>query len=269
MSEVVISAHQPNFIPWLGFFDKMKKSNIFVIRDDVLFSSSSDSFQHRNKIRINGNKNLENPQWKWLTLPIEKKGDLIKNILIRRNTVKRKDEAWNVELLSSIEKNYRNSKFFNEYFPVFERIFDNSDETLLSLNMKIINFLKNVFGIDTKIVFASSLGLKYGEGENKNASEDLAKICEALGGKIYLSGSGGKDYLNLEPFRKRGIKLIFQEYVHPVYKQNYPGFLPNLSSIDVLFCAGKKILADINKYLDPSLAFQKYPRIKKEIFVGA
>ena len=268
MSEVVISAHQPTFIPYLGFFDKMKKSNIFVIRDDVLFSSNSDSFQHRNKIRINGNNNLENPQWKWLTLPIEKIGDLIKDIRIKRNTLKKKDEAWNAELLDSIKKNYGNSKFFNEYFHVFERIFDNSDETLLSLNMKIINFLKNIFGIDTKIVFASSLGLKYGKGENKNASEDLAKICEALGGNIYLSGSGGKDYLNLEPFRKRGIKVIFQEYVHPVYKQNYPGFLPNLSSIDVLFCAGKKILADINRYKE-EITNKYKEKIKEEMLVGA
>ncbi len=269
MSEVVISAHQPNFIPYLGFFDKMKKSDIFVIRDDVLFSSNKNSFHHRNRIRINGNNNLENPQWKWLTLPIEEKSDLIKNIRIKRNTIKKKNILWNAELLDSIEKNYKNSRFFQEYFPVFERIFDNSDETLLSLNMKIINFLKNVFGIDTKIVFASSLELKYGKDEEKNASEDLAKICEALGGKIYLSGSAGKNYLDLEPFKKRGIKVIFQEYNHPVYKQNHPGFLPNLSSIDGLFCAGKKILADINKYLELSLAFQKYPLLKKEIFLGA
>ncbi len=251
MSEVVISAHQPNFIPYLGFFDKMKKSDIFVIRDDVLFSSGSDSFQHRNKIRINGNNNLESPQWKWLTLPIEKKGDLIKNIRIKRNTLKKKDD-------------YRNSKFFNEYFPVFERIFDNSDETLLSLNMKIINFLKKIFGIDTKIVFASSLELKYGKDEEKNASEDLAKICEALGGNVYLSGSGAKNYLDIEPFRMRGIKVIFQDYKHPVYKQNYPRFLPNLSSIDGLFCAGRKILADINRYKEEIT--NKY---KEEILVGA
>lgn len=268
MSEVVISAHQPNFIPYLGFFDKMKKSDIFVIRDDVLFSSNSDSFQHRNKIRINGNNNLENPQWKWLTLPIEKKGDLIKNIRIKRNTIKRKDEAWNVELLSSIKKNYGNSRFFNGYFPVFERIFDNSDETLLSLNMKIINFLKNIFGIDTKIVFASSLELKYGEGENKNASEDLAKICEALGGSVYLSGFGGKVYLDLKSFKKRGIKVIFQEYNHPVYEQNYPGFLPNLSSIDGLFCAGRRILADINRYKE-EITNKYKEEIKEEILVGA
>ena len=268
MSEVVISAHQPNFIPYLGFFDKMKKSDIFVIRDDVLFSSNSDSFQHRNKIRINGNNNLENPQWKWLTLPIEKKSDLIKNIRIKRNTIKKKDEAWNVELLSSIKKNYGNSKFFNGYFPVFERIFDNSDETLLSLNMKIINFLKNVFGIKTKVVLASSLGIEFTSGEEKNASEDLARICAALGGSVYLSGFGGKGYLDLEPFKKRGIKVIFQEYNHPVYEQNYPGFLPNLSSIDGLFCAGRKILADTNRYKE-EITNKYKEEIKEEILVGA
>jgi hypothetical protein len=85
---------------------------------------------------------------------------------------------------------------------------------------------------------ASSLGLKPEHYEKSNASEDLVAICKALGADVYLSGSGGRGYLDLEPFKREGIEVRFQDYQHPVYEQAFPGFLPNMSAIDALFCLG-------------------------------
>ncbi|MEM4244860.1 MAG: WbqC family protein [Candidatus Nanoarchaeia archaeon] len=236
MYERVMAAHQPNFIPYLGFFDKMQNSDIFVIRDEVLFVERD--FHHRNRIRINGNDNNNNPQFKWLTVPVRQVEDYIKHQTIKRET-KQKNRPWNVLMLHDIKVNYERSPYFKQYFPLIEGIFDNSDEKLITLNMKIINFLREAFGIKTEVIMATDLGLKPEHYEKSDASEDLVAICKAVKANVYLSGAGGKNYLNLEPFKREGIEVRFQDYKHPVYPQQYPGFLPYMGAIDALFCVGK------------------------------
>jgi len=236
---IIVSAHQPNFLPYLGFFDKMIKSDIFVIRDEVLFIEKD--YHQRNRIRINGNDNLANPQFKWLRIPVENINGYIMHIPIKKDFAV-KNTPWNKKILAELKAAYSGAKFFNDFFPTFENIFDNSDEKLISLNMKVINLLKNAFGIKTKIVSASELGLKpesYNPEDKSDASEDLANICKKLNADIYLSGEGGKNYLNLEKFYEKEIEVQFQNYIHPVYEQKYPGFLPNMSAIDALFCLGE------------------------------
>jgi len=236
MSKIIIAAHQPNFMPYLGFFHKMQEADIFVIRDDVLFVKKE--FHNRNKIRINGN-NKNNPQSKWLNVPVINPHDYILYAKIKKDLKYKNKILWNSRVLHNIKTNYDKAPFFERFFPELERIFDNSDDTLISLNMKLIRFLARVLNIKTKIIMASHLKLKPLHYENSNASQDLVNICKALGADIYLSGSGGKGYLDESPFLKEGIKLQFQEYVHPTYKQNYPGFLFNMTAIDALFCFGE------------------------------
>lgn len=231
----VASAHQPNFLPYLGFFDKMASSDVMVIRDEVQFTERD--FHHRNRIRINGNNNEENPQSTWLTLPVEKKQEFLRHIRIKPGMVK--NQPWNQYLIRQIESAYRGSGFFSQYYPELQRIFSDPDNLLVSFNMKLISFLRQSFGINTEIVMASSLGLKPDfYTEKTDPSEDLARICQAVGADIYLSGAGGRDYLNLEPFKKRGIEVKYQDFKHPVYTQKFPGFVPNMASIDALFCTG-------------------------------
>lgn len=235
----VISCHQPNFLPYLGFFEKMEKSDLFVIRDEVLFTDSD--FHHRNKIRINSNNNFQNPMLKWIGVPVDKLKDYIKNIPIK-NTSMIKKRPWNEWILHEISVNYNSTRFFKDFFPELEKIFDNSDTKLINLNMKLINFLKESFGISTKIIMASDLKLrpeKYSDSLNSDPSEDLINICKKLGAESYLSGTGAKSYLNLNTFEKEGIGVRFQEYRHPIYQQSFPGFITHLSAIDALFCTGK------------------------------
>jgi len=242
MSKIIVSAHQPNFLPIPGYFDKMNKSDIFVIRDEVLFVKKD--YHQRNKIRINGKDNYDKPQFKWLKVPVEDNINYIKNIKIKKG-YKIKKIPWNVKLLNDIKAGYKGSEYFDEFYPRIKNFLDNSEDNLISLNMKFINFFKEVFEIDTEIIMASDLGLKgdciSAEMENGggNASEDLAEISKELNADIYLSGSGGRDYLQLDVFKNKKIEVEFQRYNYPMYKQKFPGFLPYMCSLDLLFCEGK------------------------------
>jgi len=227
----IIACHQPNFLPYLGFFDKMKKCDVFVIRDEVLYVNKE--YHNRNRIRINGGNGF-----KWINVPVISLNDYIKHIKVKKDFCLKK-KIWNGVLLNEIKSAYNGSKYFDEFFPEIERIFDNGDDKLIELNMKVINFLKEVFDINCEVVMASELGLK-GENfcEGGDASCDLANICKKLGGDVYLSGSGGRSYLNLGVFDNVGVEVEFQDYKHSVYKQKFPGFIPNMAAIDALFCVG-------------------------------
>jgi hypothetical protein len=238
MTSNVIAAHQPNFIPYLGFFDKMKKSDVFVIRDEVLFVDKE--FHNRNRIRVNSNDSKD-MKFSWISAPVENPRDYILHAKIKKD-VKKKNMHWKRYLLREIKLNYQGTRYFDKYFLEFEKLFTEDEESLLNLNMKIINFFKEAFGIKTEVVYASELGLKGKNNEKSDASEDLAKICKSLGGDVYLSGSGGKKYLDLKPFVERGIKVEFQDFKSPKYEQKYPGFLPDMCALDALFCVGPEVL---------------------------
>jgi len=225
----IMSAHQPNFMPYLGFFDKMEKSDIFVIRDEVQFVERD--WHHRNSIRIGGEDGNGNPQSKWLTVPIKKESENIKDIVIK-NDVKYKNVPWNVYMIRQIKSNYEKTPYFKQYFPRLEEILLSKKQKLIDLNMEIINFLMEAFDIRTDVLYASSLN-----GNKYNATVDLINLCKATGSNIYLSGAA-KRRLEEELFQKEGIEVLVQDFKHPVYQQRYPGFLPNMSAIDALFNFG-------------------------------
>ncbi|RLG31406.1 hypothetical protein DRO03_01265 [Methanosarcinales archaeon] len=220
---MIIAVHQPNYIPYLGFFDKMKQSDIFVIYDDAQFNK--EDFQHRNKIRIYHG-------WKYLTIPVEKKCIPIKDILIRNDRMV-KDMTWQEAHLKDIQDNYKNTPYYVLYEHNLETIHTDKYDKLIDLNMEIINFLKDALNIKTKTIFAGELGF------TSRSTERLIDITEALGGDTYLSGPAGRNYLNVSLFESRGIDVKFQDFKHPVYKQRYKGFISNMSAIDALFNTGE------------------------------
>ena len=219
---MIIAIHQPNYLPYLGFFDKMKQSDIFVIYDDAQFNK--EDFQHRNKIRIYHS-------WKYLPVPVEKKHIPIRNIKIR-NKLMIKETTWQETHLKEIRDSYKDAPYYIPYEDRLEAIYTGKYDKLIDLNMDIINFLKDAFSIKTKIIFASELGF------TSRSTERLVDITEALGGDVYLSGPAGRNYLEVSLFENRGISVKFQDFVHPIYKQRYDGFIPNMSAIDALFNIG-------------------------------
>lgn len=220
---MIITIHQPNYLPYPGFFDKMRDADIFVIYDDAQFNK--EDFQHRNKIRIFHG-------WKWLTIPVEKKLIPIKEIKIR-NELMNKDLKWSDAQFKEIKESYLDTPYYDKYENKLEEIYMNTYDKLIDLNLDIIYFLMDAFKIKTKLVFSSELGL------TSRSTQRLIEIVESLGGDTYLSGSFGKNYLDISLFKEKNIKLEFQDFKHPVYKQNYEGFIPNMSSIDALFNIGE------------------------------
>ena len=220
---MIIAIHQPNYHPYLGFFDKMNRSDIFVIYDDAQFNK--EDFQHRNRIRIYHG-------WKYLTVPVEKKHIPIRKVRIR-NELTVKGMTWQEAHLKEIRDNYKDTPYYASHENDLEVIYTDKYDKLIDLNMDIIIFLKNAFNIETEIIFASELGFR------SQSTERLVDITEALGGDVYLSGPAGRNYLEVSLFENRGISVEFQDFKHPVYKQRYDGFIPNMSAIDALFNVGK------------------------------
>jgi len=220
---MIVAIHQPNYLPYLGFYDKMKHADVFVIYDDAQFNK--EDFQHRNKIRIFHG-------WKWLTVPVEKKPLPINEIKIR-NKLTPKGVKWSDAHFRDIMDNYKDAPYYHTHESKLDTIYKIKYNKLFDLNMALINFFKWAFQINTKLIFSSELGL------TSKSTERLVEMVEALGGDVYLSGPMGRDYLDISLFDNKGIKVEFQDFKHPVYNQRYEGFIPDMSGIDALFNTGE------------------------------
>jgi hypothetical protein len=218
---MIVSIHQPNHLPYLGFFEKMAKSDIFILYDNTQFARYDIGFQNRNRIRTKDG-------WIWLTVPIKHEfGANINEIKIDNS------KKWARKNWTSIMANYSKAKYFKEYKQPFEEIFSKTWETLADLNIAIIKKAAELLGIKTKILAASELiDLK------TKSTDALVDLCKAAKATVYLSGRDGKEYLEHEKFDKEKIKVIYQDYKHPTYTQAYEGFKPYMCFLDLLFNQG-------------------------------
>ncbi|MBS3114457.1 WbqC family protein [Candidatus Woesearchaeota archaeon] len=245
--KLVIAAHQPNFLPYIGFTDKMSRADVFLIRDDVQFVKRD--FHHRNRIKIPGVTDDGTPNSKWLTIPVYESLDDIKDVRIKLDTKVKGKLYWYEDMLRDIHLFYDKAQYFNEFHPELEQLFRDPCESLRDYNMRFINYIKQVFKLGTEIVTSSEFINKHDIEMDKESeckgSINLASLCEAvaieknISNVVYLSGDGGKSYLVPDPFEKKGISIKFQEFNHPVYKQlHHPDFLPYMCSIDFILNMG-------------------------------
>lgn len=227
----VVAIHQPNFLPWQGYFHKLLSSDIFIFLDDAQFPRGK-SYTSRVSIKSPGGP-------VWLTVPVKGKGDLlpIKDI----SMVDTPD--WQRKHLKTIENCYARAPFFKEYFPLIKELYQTDDLSLSNFNIKLITNLAQT--ITTKrTARASELDVDY-----SNQLDHLIKLVKRAGGTKYLSGTGkgSARYLDEEAFRREGIEVLYQSFAHPSYPQLWGEFIPNLSVIDLLFncgpVAGKKYLS--------------------------
>ena len=214
----IVSIHQPVYLPWLGFFKKIMESDIFVFLDDVQFVRGGFN---RNIIRVKeGTLNL--------TVPIQGSSHLPLNKTQINNQLQ-----WNVKHLKSIDHAYNKCEYYSNNLKFFQRLYEKNFDFLLDLNMEIINYLLKKFTITTETIRASELNI------TSTGSDRILDICKKLKATSYLSGIHGKNYLKLEDFKKNNIKIDFQNFQHPIYKQRYEPFIPNMASIDLLFKIGR------------------------------
>jgi hypothetical protein len=219
--ELIISGHQPNYLPWLGFFDKMANSDIFIIEDNVQFEKQG--FTNRNRIKtVDGVR--------WLSVPIkhENKPLQINEVEIAKTS----EPNWAMRHWLTLKMNYCKAPFWNDYCSFFKDTYEQEWTKLIDLNLHLIHGIMSFLNIKTPLMMASSLGAK----GNKN--ELLIAQCKAVGGNIQLAGAGGREYIDAKKFEEEGIKIIFQDFKYPNYQQLHGEFACNLSVIDYLFCSG-------------------------------
>ena len=220
---------QPGYFPWLGFFELMNRSDIFVFLDDVQYTRRD--WRNRNRIRCRDG-------WQWLTVPVFSKGKRSQYIM----DVKIKDGSiWAKKHCSAFKINYQKSEFFDYYYPDVEKILFKDWVNLADLCIETILFLKNAFGITTPCIRSSSLNIK---SKKNNRIFDICRKLKA--GKIYDS-KAAKNFLETDRFLQGHIAVEFQDYIHPEYKQVYAPFIPYMSALDLLFNHGENSLNVILK----------------------
>lgn len=213
-----IAITQPEFMPFLGFVDKMRQVDMLVLLDDVQYNKRE--FQNRNRIRSKDG-------FLWMTVPVKSKGKFEQKIM---DVEIDNSQDWRDRIFGQIVSCYFQVPFYSVYRKIFKSIFEKEWDWLVDLNVCIIDWAKEIFRYkDLKIIRASELNV----GGVK--SEHLANICRAVGATEYLSGKMGKDYLEEDKF---DCKVSYQDFKHPVYKQMFEPFLPDLSFLDLVFNYG-------------------------------
>ena len=228
---MIVAIHQPQYMPWLGYFYKMDQADVFIHLDTVQFKKNE--FQNRNRIKsTNG--------WHWLTVPViySDSKQLIKDVLIN-GTVR-----WQHKHQNSLVTSYGKSEYFQDIMSTIKWAFDfeGSWKNLATLNIEVISCLKDLLGITTKEVNASDM-----KADTKQPDKRIVQLVKELGGDAYLSGPGGKNYMDLGIYEAEGIEVVFSNFNHPQYDQLFEGFQPHMSILDLLFNHGGNSLEMIRK----------------------
>jgi len=224
-----IAILQPAYLPWLGFFDQMARVDQFVFLDDVQFTRRD--WRNRNRIRTNH-------CWSWLTVPVLSKHRYNQSLRETRldNTV-----TWRRKHLQALRHNYGRAPYFDLHFPYFESIYQREWNHLIDLCMETLNYLKEALGIDTPTLFSSEMSVG-GEKDDK-----ILNLCRRLQADRYLTGEMASAYLVEDKFSQHQIQLEYHQYTHTIYRQQYEGFVPYLSVVDVLFNEGSRSLEIITQ----------------------
>lgn len=218
-----VSINQPAYLPWLGYFDKIQKADIHVILDNVQFEKNS--YINRNKIR---GKEGEI----WVTVPVNTSGKF-GNLEIRKLKISQ-GRDWKRKHWNAIECNYSKCKYFETYAQEYAELYKQEWTSFMPFSLSLLKKHLEHLNITTNIVKSSDLKVA------GKKSELILNICKELNATEYISGKFGKNYLKTEDFITNEIKITYQNYIHPIYKQRWEGFVSNLAVIDILFNEGEK-----------------------------
>lgn len=222
MNKKVVVIHQPDFVPYLGFFHRFLYADFYIALDHVQYvKKSSRAWTHRDKIKTAQGE-------KWLTVSVKKAPRETAINQIELST----DNDWRMENLSLLEQNYRKAPYYKELMPEVERLYAQPYRMLRDFNMASIEMLMDMLDVRIPWVWSSSLdpvGAK---------NELLVGLLQKVSATHYLSGVGARDYFEREPFIQSRVEVIWQDFTHPEYTQQFGDFVPYLSALDVLFNHG-------------------------------
>ncbi|MDD4014006.1 MAG: WbqC family protein, partial [Candidatus Omnitrophica bacterium] len=172
--------------------------------------------------------------WQWLTVPVRYEfGQRISEVMVDDS------KGWREKHLKSLEMSYSRAPSFREYFPAISEIIMKKSEMLVDISTELIEYFLVSLGISKRIVKSSTLGI------STVSTERLVDICVKLGADTYVSGPGGEEYLDERVFARPGIKLEYQRFRHPEYRQVFRGFEPNMAVVDLIFSEGQKSMSII------------------------
>lgn len=211
---MIVSAHQPAYLPWLGYFDKIKRSEIFVFLDTVQYEKNS--YTNRNKIKTKDGTI-------WLSIPVIKTDHLEKTM---KEMPIDKNSHWQRKHLSSIQMSYSKAPHFKELYPKLQELYSREYDYLVDATWDHLMFWLDVLGIHTKIIKSSELDV------HSKKSDFVFDLCKAVNADYYISGALGREYMEVEKFNEAGIQVEFQDYQHPVYNQLFGDFVPNMGIVD-------------------------------------
>ena len=224
---MIVAAHQPAFLPWLGYLDKLARADLFVVMDDLQYEAQN--FQNRNRLKLAAGPH-------WITVPLVH-GSQTDRILDKRidNTGRGGRHHWQYRTWRTLEVHYGKAACWDRYAPALEDVFVRRWDLLVELDLHLLDLARNWLGITGPIVRASSLGLTGAK------TDRIISMCRAVGARTYLSGRGGSaGYLDTDALDRAGIATVWQEFRHPMYPQRYPqlGFVSHLGFLDLLLNCG-------------------------------
>lgn len=215
----VISCHQPNFLPWLGFFAKLAQSDEMILLDDVQFTQGIHNWTTRVKI-LGPNGSF------WLTIPIHSKKSGFQKIMDLKTF---NDFRWIEKTIKTLKSSYGKTSFYDEIIPPINEIFKSHTGLICDTNIKLIEHIKNILSIKTLLYKSSNIN------SIQTSNERIVELILSRNGDVYLSGNGASNYQDEELYKSRGIKIEYSRFVHAEYPQLIKGsFHSGLSIIDTL-----------------------------------
>ncbi|WHZ21316.1 MAG: hypothetical protein OJF47_000428 [Nitrospira sp.] len=217
---MLVTIHQPQFLPWLGYLAKIDQADLFVALDNVQFKKNE--WQNRNRVRTAQGQ-------QWLTVPVlHRFGQRVNEVGINTTV------NWKARHLRALELHYARARYREPYLSELRDLYDAPWTNLSELNLAVLRWLMRSFHITTPIRLASAYDLR------EEATDRLIDICLTVGADRYLCGPGAEAYMDRPRFLASGLRLEIQYFYHPFYVQCYDPFMPALSAIDLLFCHGSE-----------------------------
>lgn len=232
---VILVAHQPEFLPYLGNISKATMGDVYFIVDSLQFVK--EHWQSRNKIRVKGGQGYE-----WLIVPLK---DVKKHILMTENVQIDGDE-WKKRHLRAIKFSYQRAPYFEEIFYEVSALYSNTHILLIDFLIDLIYYALRKFNVDIPVYRTSQL-ISQGYLIEGKKSDLVINMCRVVNADIFVFGRDGRTYIDREVFYKNSIKFVFQEFEHPVYSQMHGDFISHLSFLDLLFNYGPNAIKILGK----------------------
>jgi hypothetical protein len=222
---MILSANQPYFAPFPGFFQKAHLSDVFVLLDSVQFPRGT-TWITRNRF-----KNDQGPLW--MTIPVWKKGLGLQNIEDIRIC---HEGHWAKKHVASLQQAYSRAPYFSEHLKFVREMFSNRYVKLIDLNLAITRYLTKHLAVQTDIKLQSAIGIRTG------GTQLLIDLCRHFGASTFLTQMPAAKYLDSDLFQQAGILLKFFKPTICIYPQLWGDFIYDLSAFDLLFNCGPKAL---------------------------